>query len=126
MLVVLISWIYMSAISLILGISLNALLKKVLDIPESYKDKIAPYIMIGFAAQTVYAQLFSLFAGVSAVCHVLMLIGTILPLVIVKSFQRELIDNKADQKDCHKLRRLILSDIYPVHSLFYIKGNISY
>lgn len=110
MLVVLISWIYMSAISLILGISFNALLKKVLNIPDLYKDKIAPYIMIGFAAQTVYAQVFSLFAGVSAVCHVLLLIGTILPLVIVKSFQRELIDI------IRKIRKIAIS----YEGLFYL------
>ncbi len=80
MLVVILSWIYISLITLVLGIVVNRLLCKVIGIDDLYKGNIIAYIMIGFAASTVYAEVFSLFGGVAALCHILLLIIVIVSI----------------------------------------------
>ena len=93
MLIVILSWIYISFITLVCGILVWRLLCKFIGINDLYKSKLIPYIMIGFAAQTVYAQFFSLFSGVAALCHILLLIAVVGSFVLSKNVRDTLLDS---------------------------------
>ena len=75
MLLTLVSWIYIFIICLTVGYGVNRLLSKLIPVPEA-GDKhfgITGYVVTGLTMLTVYAEIFSIFYKIGAVCHVLML-----------------------------------------------------
>lgn len=92
MLIVILTWIYITFTTLVIGIFASRLLYKIIGIKDIYKNKLTPLIMIGLAAQTVYAELFSLFTGVAALCHILLLLTTICTVIFSKQIREVLLN----------------------------------
>ncbi|WP_024867285.1 LIC_10190 family membrane protein [Butyrivibrio sp. FCS014] len=73
MVVVVISWIYIAAICLSIGIAVNKALSKLIPVPGYKHIGYTGYIVTGLVTLTVYAETFSIFYKVGAVCHAIML-----------------------------------------------------
>ena len=74
MLIVLLSFAYMLAICLVAGIIVNKALSRFIPVVDLDRLSITGIATTGFVALSVYAEIFSLFYKVGAICHVLMLI----------------------------------------------------
>ncbi len=73
MLVTIISWIYIFFITLSLGMVMNRALSKLIPVPSLTQMGITGYVTTGLVTSAVYAQCFSIFYKVGAICHILML-----------------------------------------------------
>ena len=80
MLIVLISWIYIFIVSLIAGMAVNRLLGKIISVPEpdSKSFGLTGIVVTGLTALTVYAETFSIFYKIGAICHLIMLLAVAL------------------------------------------------
>ena len=79
MIITIISWAYIFIISAVTGLVVNRLLSKLIPVP-AYDDRdghfgITGLCVTGLVALTVYAEVFSIFYKVGAVCHVFMLLA---------------------------------------------------
>lgn len=73
MLETLLLWVYMLLVCLTAGTVALALLRRILDTPGPSDLGPASCVMAGVTVLTVYAEYFSIFAGVGAAAHILML-----------------------------------------------------
>lgn len=74
MLIVLLSFAYMLAICLVAGIIMNKALSRFIPVVNPDRLSITGIATTGFVALSVYAEIFSIFYKVGAICHVLMLV----------------------------------------------------
>lgn len=74
MVVVLLSYIYIFLICLISGVTIRKVLSRFIPIPSEERIGITGIVTTGLVTLTVYAECFSIFYKVGAVCHALMLI----------------------------------------------------
>ena len=74
MVVVLLSYIYIFLICLIAGVAIRKALSRFIPIPSEERIGITGIVTTGLVTLTVYAECFSIFYKVGAVCHALMLI----------------------------------------------------
>ena len=74
MVVVLLSYIYIFLICLIAGVAIRKALSRFIPIPSEERIGITGIVTTGLVTLTVYAECFSVFYKVGAVCHALMLI----------------------------------------------------
>ena len=75
MLITILSWIYIFFVSLIIGLAVNRLLSKLIPVPSKDSFGVTGYLVTGIVALTVYAETFSIFYKIGAVCHLIMLAG---------------------------------------------------
>lgn len=73
MIIVLLSYIYIFMICLLAGVMVREALSKFIPIPEAQTIGITGVITAGLAVLTVYAEYFSIFYKVGALCHIFML-----------------------------------------------------
>lgn len=73
MLIVILSFIYIFLICLLAGVIVRELLSRFIPVPEQGLIGITGIITSGLVILTVYAQYFSIFSKVGALCHVIML-----------------------------------------------------
>ncbi|WP_027209374.1 LIC_10190 family membrane protein [Butyrivibrio hungatei] len=73
MVVVLLSYIYIFLICLIAGVAIRKALSRFIPIPSEERIGITGIVTTGIVTLTVYAECFSIFYKVGAVCHALML-----------------------------------------------------
>ncbi|MCR5671578.1 MAG: hypothetical protein K6G10_11290 [Butyrivibrio sp.] len=73
MVIVLLEFIYIFAISFLLGVSVNRALSFIIPVPGEKRLGITGFVVTGLVTLTVYAEVFSLFGGIGALCHVIML-----------------------------------------------------
>ena len=76
MVITILSWIYIFIISLVCGLTVNRLLSKLIPVPSYETDRhfgITGLVVTGLVTLTVYAEVFSIFYKVGAVCHLVML-----------------------------------------------------
>jgi len=74
MVVVLLSYIYIFLICLIAGVTIRKVLSRFIPVPNEERIGITGIVTTGIVTLTVYAECFSIFYKVGAVCHALMLI----------------------------------------------------
>lgn len=74
MVVVLLSYVYIFLICLIAGVAIRKALSRFIPIPSEERIGITGIVTTGLVTLTVYAECFSIFYKVGAVCHALMLI----------------------------------------------------
>jgi len=74
MVVVLLSYIYIFLICLISGVTIRKVLSRFIPVPNEERIGITGIVTTGIVTLTVYAECFSIFYKVGAVCHALMLI----------------------------------------------------
>ena len=110
MLVTIISWIYIFFITLSLGMVMNRALSKLIPVPSLTQMGITGYVTTGLVTSAVYAQCFSIFYKVGAICHILMLFfavvsafylrGSLLDALgyLRKIFSRKLRENKVSEQ----------------------------
>ena len=77
MLVAILSWIYIFCVSLSIGILVNRAFSKIIPVPDDKRLGITGLVTTGLVSLTVYAETFSIFYKVGAVCHIIMLIAAI-------------------------------------------------
>nr|WP_297706523.1 hypothetical protein [uncultured Butyrivibrio sp.] len=75
MIVVLISFAYMLAVCLVIGSLTKKALSRLIPVMSPEKLGITGAVVTGFVALTVYAEIFSIFYKVGAVCHIIMLVA---------------------------------------------------
>ncbi len=75
MIITLISWLYYFCVSLVMGMAVHRILSKVIPVPSEEKMGITGYVVAGLCALTVYAEFFSIFYKVGAVCHGIVVIS---------------------------------------------------
>ena len=76
MVITILSWIYIFIISLACGRAVNRLLSKLIQVPSYETDRhfgITGLVVTGLVTLTVFAEVFSIFYKVGAVCHLVML-----------------------------------------------------
>ena len=73
MVVVLLSYIYIFLICLIAGVTIRKVLSRFIPVPNEERIGITGIVTTGIVTLTVYAECFSIFYKVGAVCHALML-----------------------------------------------------
>lgn len=73
MVVVLLSYVYIFLMCLIAGVTVREVITRFIPVPETEKIGVTGVIVTGLATLTVYAECFSIFYKVGAVCHVVML-----------------------------------------------------
>lgn len=73
MVVVLLSYVYIFLMCLIAGVTVREVLTRFISVPETEKIGVTGVIVAGLVTLTVYAECFSIFYKVGAVCHVVML-----------------------------------------------------
>ncbi|WP_026656848.1 LIC_10190 family membrane protein [Butyrivibrio sp. AE3003] len=73
MVVVLLSYIYIFLICLIAGVTIRKVLSRFIPVPNEDRIGITGIVTTGIVTLTVYAECFSIFYKVGAVCHALML-----------------------------------------------------
>ncbi len=81
MLVTLLSWLYIAAICLIIGIIVNVALSKLIPTPSfsgEHHFGITGIIVTGIVTLTVYAEFFSIVYKIGALCHGIVLLAAIL------------------------------------------------
>ena len=92
MVITILSWIYIFIISIVTGLVINKILSRFIPVP-SYKEcshfGLTGLIVTGLVTLTVYAEVFSIFYKVGAVCHILMLV---LLAIGVYFYRPELLD----------------------------------
>ena len=74
MVVVLLSYVYIFLMCLIAGVAIRKALSRFIPIPSEERIGITGIVTTGLVTLTVYAECFSIFYKVGAVCHALMLI----------------------------------------------------
>ena len=74
MVVVLLSYVYIFLMCLVAGVVVREGLSRFIPVPSAEKIGITGIITTGLAALTVYAECFSIFYKVGAVCHIVMLV----------------------------------------------------
>ena len=74
MVVVLLSYVYIFLMCLIAGVTIRKVLSRFIPIPSEERIGITGIVTTGLVTLTVYAECFSIFYKVGAVCHALMLI----------------------------------------------------
>ena len=74
MVVVLLSYVYIFLMCLIAGVAIRKALSRIIPIPSEERIGITGIVTTGLVTLTVYAECFSIFYKVGAVCHALMLI----------------------------------------------------
>ncbi|MBE5829993.1 MAG: hypothetical protein E7305_11140 [Butyrivibrio sp.] len=87
-----ISWIYIFVISLVVGMAVNRALSKVMPVPsfaENGHFGVTGLCVTGLVTLTVYAEFFSIFYKVGAVCHVIMLLAA---CALGYFFRKELVE----------------------------------
>lgn len=87
MVITLLSWIYIFAVSLIVGMAFNKALSKVIPVPSCGDNGhfgITGLVATDLVSLTVYAEFFSIFYKVGAVCHLVMLFITCISGYILK------------------------------------------
>ena len=111
MLLTLVSWIYIFIICLTVGYGVNRLLSKLIPVPEA-GDKhfgITGYVVTGLTMLTVYAEIFSIFYKIGAVCHVLMLAGAAACAVAFRGQLKVILTQLLDTvKDKEMIKRTIV------------------
>lgn len=105
MIVVIISWIYIFLISITVGLGVNRALSKLIPVPAVKEFGLTGLCVTGIVSLTVYAEAFSIFYKVGAVCHVLMLAGALFAGWV---FRKELLKLLRDFMGSLKGNRLIL------------------
>lgn len=100
MLIVLLSWIYILVICLTAGSAVFAVLEHLF--PLSHAHSLTGIVTTGIVALTVYAEYFSLFAGVGGECHVMMLIGLGICVLCSRRTRKMLIKKAMRLKDLAK------------------------
>ncbi len=75
MVVVLLSYVYIFLMCLIAGVTIRKALSRFIPVPNEEKIGITGIVTTGFVTLTVYAECFSIFYKVGAVCHVVMLVA---------------------------------------------------
>ena len=73
MVVVLLSYIYIFLVCLIAGVTIRKVLSRFIPVPNEERIGITGIVTTGLVTLTVYAECFSIFYKVGAVCHALML-----------------------------------------------------
>lgn len=73
MVVVLLSYVYIFLICLIAGVTIRKALSRFIPVPNEERIGITGIVTTGLVTLTVYAECFSIFYKVGAVCHVVML-----------------------------------------------------
>ncbi|MCR5403691.1 MAG: hypothetical protein K6E91_07745 [Butyrivibrio sp.] len=71
MIVVIISWIYIFLISITIGLGVNRALSRLIPVPAVSESGITGLCVTGITTLTVYAEVFSIFYKVGALCHIL-------------------------------------------------------
>lgn len=120
MIMVLILWSYITIISLVIGFFTLQLINKFLSVHTSFS--VIHYIVAGTVFLTVYAQIISLFSGISFLAHLIMLIFTIGCAVFMRKDLLQLIRK-------HKLLSLenfVYLGIILVCAFFASRGNEHY
>ena len=74
MVVVLLSYVYIFLMCLVAGVVVREGLSRFIPVPSAEKIGITGIITTGLAALTVYAECFSIFYKVGAICHIVMLV----------------------------------------------------
>ncbi len=75
MVVVLLSYVYIFLMCLIAGVTIRKALSRFIPVPNEERIGITGIVTTGFVTLTVYAECFSIFYKVGAVCHVVMLVA---------------------------------------------------
>ncbi|MEE3494721.1 MAG: hypothetical protein VZR06_06130 [Butyrivibrio sp.] len=75
MVVVLLSYVYIFLMCLIAGVTIRKALSWFIPVPNEERIGITGIVTTGFVTLTVYAECFSIFYKVGAVCHVVMLVA---------------------------------------------------
>lgn len=75
MVVVLLSYVYIFLICLVAGVTIRKALSRFIPVPNEERIGITGIVTTGFVTLTVYAECFSIFYKVGAVCHVVMLVA---------------------------------------------------
>ncbi len=73
MVIVILSYIYIFMICLFAGVTVREALSKFIPVPKTEKIGITGIIVSGLVALTVYAEFFSIFYKIGAICHIIML-----------------------------------------------------
>ena len=96
MLVTIISWIYILIVSLSVGYGMNRLLSKFVPVPDKSNKHfgVTGYVVTGLVTLTVYAETFSIFYKVGAVCHILMLLCAIASGVVYRADLKSILFGK--------------------------------
>ncbi len=75
MVVVLLSYVYIFLMCLIAGVTIRKALSRFIPVPNEERIGITGIVTTGLVTLTVYAECFSIFYKVGAVCHVVMLVA---------------------------------------------------
>ncbi len=116
MFVTILSWIYIFAISLVVGIAINKAFSRFIPVPSSGIFGTTGFVVTGLVTLTVYAEVFSIFYKVGAVCHILMLVVT---AVLAYFFREDVLSVLKDLTGKLKGNRLIIYAVIILASAFF-------
>jgi hypothetical protein len=85
MIITILSWIYIGGICLIIGMSANKLLSKIIPVPSAKQFGITGFFVTGITVLTVYAEIFSIFYKVGALCHLIMLALAVIGAISIRN-----------------------------------------
>ncbi len=85
MLITILSWIYIFIITLSIGFFVNRSLSKFIPVPDEKSFGVTGYVVTGLTALTVYAEVFSIFYKVGAICHLIMLAAAIASMALYRA-----------------------------------------
>lgn len=91
MLVVLISWVYISAVCLLTGMLVREICQRILHL--SYLPTVMEVLMTGIVALTVYAQYFSIVHKIGILAHLIMLLACATSVLLYKEQLRSLLQS---------------------------------
>ncbi len=84
MLITILSWGYIGCICFAIGVSVNKLLSRLIPVPKESQLGLTGYVVTGLVSLTVYAEFFSIFYKVGAICHAIMLIFAALSIIVLR------------------------------------------
>ncbi len=116
MLIAVLSWIYIAFVCLTAGVGINKLLKKLIPTPQTWQLGITGYIVTGMVALTVYAEVFSVFYKVGAVCHILMLLFVACVAIFAR---KDILGVLSNLKDRLSDKKVILFALIVIAAAFY-------
>ncbi len=90
MLLTIVSWIYIFFICLTIGVMMNRVLSKLIPVPRLKQMGITGFVTTGLVTATVYAECFSIFYKIGAICHLIMLAAAVAGMFIFRSDIQEI------------------------------------
>lgn len=135
MIVSLINWIYIFAISVILGGFLLPRFVRLIDKDSKPVFNFCDYVVAGLVTCTVYAQLYSLFGGVSVLANVILAVTCVVLLIIDRKnlsalYQNHVKSIKGEKLPGEKVRLVILTAVavilFAVNLMYTAEGTFHY